>query len=334
MPKSKGRKPKNAARPRPAASGRPGSGEQTRPRVGGQKYDVGKLRYPLEAVGAIAFAPEVSPDLAVELLPAALWIHHLNGRPANACVDAAMTLRHCYEQLGIESQILPVDLVVSNQQNGQRNLYGTPTPSWDGRVFHGHCVVYLPGSRRFLDATVEQYPEVRGLRLGPICGKMAGVAAHSDEDLAAFQRGVLPAGAQLGVKREHLLLLYTTLHGRYADVVDEGLSADDQAKIKRSGINLAAMTLDVLRHPDAIGKARRAPHRRVQQLLKQLDGVESEVDDAGDVRYLVPGYTGGHPLGARLDELPGLAGPSPTTSGPERHSRVFGLPIGRRSRQG
>lgn len=327
MPKSKGRKPKNTGRPRPPATGRPSGDVQ---KLGGQKYDVGKLRYPWEAVAAIAVAPEVPPDLAIELLPAALWIHYLDGRPANACVDAALTLRHCYEQLGIESQILPVDLVVSNQQSGQRNLYGAATPSWDGKVFHGHCVVYLPGSRRFVDATVEQYPEVRGLRLGPICGRMAAVSA-SDQDMDAFQRGELPAGAHLGVQREHLLLLYTTLHGRYADVVDQGPSADDHAKAKRSGINLAALTLNLLRHPDAIGKARRAPHPRVQQLLDQLDGANAELDDAGDVRYLRPGYAGGHPLGARLDELPRPADPVPATLTPSRRRRLLGLPIGRRT---
>jgi hypothetical protein len=82
---------------------------------------------------------------------------------------------------------------------------------------------------------------------------------------------VLPAGAQLGVQREHLLLLYTTLHGRYADIVDQGLGAEDQEKARRSGINLAALTLNLLRRPEAISKARRAPHPRVQQLLDQLD---------------------------------------------------------------
>jgi hypothetical protein len=62
-----------------------------------------------------------------------------------------------------------------------------------------------------MDATVEQYPEVRRYRLGPIIGKAGASTGGTDEQRAARDRGELVAGAHIGVKRQDSMLLYTTV---------------------------------------------------------------------------------------------------------------------------
>lgn len=228
------------------------------------------------------FNPEVPPDLLVELLPVVMWLENAVGYSTNRCSVACATLQHTYAALGITARPLAVDLVVHNERTGERNLYGSPEPYWDGNDFHGHCVLSLPASGRFIDPTVEQYPEVRRHRLGPICGRtVAGTAARPDQ-LAALERGTITPGSQIAVRRKNLLLVYTAADEEFHDVITTGASVvQHRAELERSGRIVAAQTLLLLTHPDVIDRARRSPHQRVRALLDQMDGaelVESEQD--------------------------------------------------------
>jgi hypothetical protein len=296
--------PKSRSRRKPAKKSQP----KRRPVVSSTDelvhghYDAGQIQAPGDKIGGLLLGGH-APDLMVELLPALLWLEHASGHPTNLCVSGCVTLHYAYAALGIEAKPRAVDLVVSNQRTGDRTLYGRPEPHWSGSTFHGHCVLWLPGSQRFIDPTVEQYPEVRKYGLGPICGRIAASLATPQQQ-AALQRGEMPAGTAIGVERMDLLLLYTTVDERFGDVVMAGSTVVENLAVARtSGWNLASEALVLLGRPDVIDRARRSPHSHVRALLDVLADADAEVDDAGDWRFNLPSDAGTGRAGRRLDEL-------------------------------
>ncbi|MGH3889164.1 MAG: hypothetical protein ACRDSZ_21835 [Pseudonocardiaceae bacterium] len=177
----------------------------------------------------------------------------------------------------------------------------------------------MPGSGRFIDPTVEQYPDVRDYGLGPICGRLAASLA-TPEQQARIARGELIPGTHIGVEREDLLLLYTTVGHEFDDVVMSGAPViENLAEAQRSGRNLAAQCIAILCQSDVIERARQTPHPRVRTLLDLLAAAETTDDDAGDLRFILPGDSDRR--GRRLDELgvpvlgPGLSTSAATTNG-------------------
>ncbi|MEC4019387.1 hypothetical protein [Streptomyces sp. H27-D2] len=76
------------------------------------------------------------PEQIVELVLPYLWVALSDGRaPANICVDACLTLRNAYGQLGVRAELLPVTVAI-RKKNGAGTLYGA-----------GSCAV-LPGDTR------------------------------------------------------------------------------------------------------------------------------------------------------------------------------------------
>jgi hypothetical protein len=278
-------------------------------------YDVGQVQAPGDKIGGLLLGG-FAPDLMVELLPALLWLEHAAGHPTNLCVSGCVTLHHAYAALGIEAQPRAVDLVVSNRRTGHRTLYGQPEPYWSGSTFHGHCVLWLPGSQRFIDPTVEQYPEVRRYQLGPICGRIAASQATQQQQ-AALRRGEMPPGAAIGLERKDLLLLYTTVDERFSDVVMAGPTVvENLAAARTSGKNLASEALVLPGRPEVIDRARQSPHSHVRALLDVLANADAEVDDAGDWRFHLPSDAGTDWAGRRLDELELLDSRSPLPRNP------------------
>lgn len=230
-----------------------------------------------------------------------LWLEHATGHPANLCVASCVTLHFTYAALGITAEPRAVDLVVANQRTDQRTMYGRPDPSWSGTTFNGHCVLWLPGSGRFIDPTVEQYPDVRRYQLGPICGRMTGSMATPDQQ-ARMAAGELIPGSHVGVRREDLLLLYTTVGHEYDDVVMASATVrDNLAEFQRAGRNLAVQTLALLSQPEVINRARQTPHSRVRALLDLLDGAELNDADDHELRFVLHSDPARTPR--RLDEL-------------------------------
>lgn len=262
---------------------------------------MGTVRSTMSAIGGLLLSGHAPPDLMVELLPPMLWLEHATGHPANLCVSRCVTLHFAYAALGITAEPRAVDLVVANQRTDQRIMYGRPNPSWSGTTLHGHCILWLPGCGRFIDPTVEQYPDVRRYRLGPICGRVAAAMATPDQH-AQMHAGELVPGTHLGVQREDLLLLYTTVEHEYDDVVMSGPSVrDNLAAHERAGRTLALQALALLGQPQIVERARQAPHPRLRALLDILDGAELNDDDHDELRVILYGDQSRTPR--RLDEL-------------------------------
>lgn len=239
-----------------------------------------------------------------------LLVNIVAGSPANGCIGASHVLRHAFGQFGIRSHLQLVDLVIRDHASGDGIMYGTPEPSWDeaGQVFDGHCVLWLPGSQRIIDATVEQFPMVRQLGMGPVIGRVA--VSTVDVDLE-----IPPPGTHLGVQRGDLMLLYTTVPADFADVVDVPWVRDRAEQDRRSGINLASTALDALREPRVRARAVAAPYPRLRALLRAVGDADSITDEDGDVQFTVLGPNGAQRL--RLDEipLPPNTPPDPTVAG-------------------
>ncbi|MET7636620.1 hypothetical protein [Streptomyces sp. NPDC005078] len=238
------------------------------------------------------------PDQLVELVLPYLWVALADGRvPANICVDACMTLRNAYGQLGVRAELLPVDLAIRNQDGGGTR-YGSLTPSWTGTSWNGHCVLVLPDSERFVDATVEQFDEVREIGMGPMVGKVA-LSAHGTQD------GVLMTpGAQVVLQRGDLVLTYTVAGPKaLASIVEHPEAVAHAGGHQRTGVNVASYTLAALRGEGVRGRAMRAPHPRLRALLRAVGDAPFEADEAGDVRFLLPDLGGQGPW-LRLDEIP------------------------------
>ncbi|MDN5919941.1 MAG: hypothetical protein L0I76_33395, partial [Pseudonocardia sp.] len=241
----------------------------------------GRIRSSMKEIIGLVYNPEIEPDLMVELLPVMLWLENAVGYSTNRCAVACVTLQHAYATMGITARPVAVDLVVANERTGQRTLYGTPEPYWDGATFHGHCVLSLPASGRFIDPTVEQYPELRRYRLGPICGKLIAAQA-SPEQLAALRAGGagIPPGTHLGVRRNDLMLLYTTAGEEFHDVITAGATmVDNQADLERAARVLAAQALLLLADPEVIDRARTSPHPHLRVLLDRFAGAAFVDDD-------------------------------------------------------
>jgi hypothetical protein len=263
----------------------------------------------MNKISVLLTSERASPDLVVELLPAMLWLENATGRQRNMCVSSCVTLHFTYAALGITAHPRAVDLVVVNQKTDKRTMYGRPDPYWSNTTFHGHCVLWLPGSRRFIDPTVEQYPEVRRYRLGPICGRLAAsmVPPGQQHRVAA---GELIPGSHIGVPREDLLLLYTAVEHEFDDVVMTGPTLTNHlTEVQRAGRNLAMQALALLIQPEVITRARQTPHPRVRALLDLLAGAQLDSDDDHELRFILREDPSRTPR--RLDELTTLLPPPP-----------------------
>jgi hypothetical protein len=54
--------------------------------------------------------------------------------------------------------------------------------------------------------------------------------------------------------------------------------------------------------PQVIGRARQAPHPRLQAILRTLGDIPQDLSDGRDVRFVLAGPDG--PRSVRLDEIP------------------------------
>ncbi|MFE7111796.1 hypothetical protein ACFU98_29635 [Streptomyces sp. NPDC057575] len=247
---------------------------------------------------ASAMLEHAKPDQIVELVLPYLWASLADGRiPANVCVDACMTLRNAYGQLGVRAELLPVTLEIRSE-DGSRIRYGSLTPAWTGTTWNGHCVLALPDSGRFVDATVEQFSEVREVGNGPLVGK-AVFSTH-----APRVGLMMEPGAQVMAQRGDLVLTYTAAGPEaLASVVEHPEAAAHAEGHRRTGVNVASFALVALRSEDVRGRAMQAPYPRLRALLRAVGNAPHEGDEAGDVRFFLPDQNGEEQW-LRLDEIP------------------------------
>lgn len=234
------------------------------------------------------------PDQLVELVLPYLWVALADGRaPANICVGACMTLRHAYGQLGVRAELLPVDLAIRTPDGGGTR-YGSLTPTWTSMSWNGHCVLLLPDSERVVDATVEQFDEVREVGMGPMVGKVVLSTVGTQ----------MPSGAQVVLQRGKLVLTYTVAGPEaLASIVEHPEAVAHADDHRRTGVNVASYTVAALRSEGVRGRAMQAPHPRLRALLHAVGDAPLEADEAGDVRFLLPDQEGKDQW-LRLDEVP------------------------------
>jgi hypothetical protein len=281
---------------------------------------------------ASMLAGNVQGESLVPMMLMALWVLRAaeSGVPPNVCVDACQTLRYAFAEFGIEAQLAAVDLVVDDPARGT-TLHGTPEPSWEGTELDGHCILWLPRHRRFLDPTVTQYPGAARLGVGPVMGRMNAVTGPQDKAQAITEGQALPEGAHFAVPRGPGMLLYTVGSQEATRVITGNPWIVQYAgDHRRAGGNLASYALDALRRPSVVSIARAAPFPRVTRLLAAIGDAPSDIDEAGNWYFMMPDPGGGHRR-LRIDEiaLPGEPArlPGAPATGQSRRGRT--VPVSR-----
>ncbi|MFD7603120.1 hypothetical protein ACFWAN_21815 [Streptomyces mirabilis] len=235
------------------------------------------------------------PDQLVELVLPFLWVALSDGRaPANICVDACLTLRNAYGQLGVRAELLPVTVAI-RKKHGTGTVYGSLTPSWTGTSWNGHCALVLPDSERFVDPTIEQFDEVRKIGMGPMVGKVS---------MSSRPGSLMEPGTQVMLQRGDLVLAYTVAGPQaLASIVEHPEAIAHADGHRRTGVNTASLTLAALRAEGVRDRAMQAPHPRLHALLQAIGDAPYESDEAQDVRFCLSDKSGQEQW-LRLDEIP------------------------------
>ncbi|TKK84465.1 hypothetical protein FDA94_29435 [Herbidospora galbida] len=290
MPKSRGRKGKTTRTPKRAGNAASGAG--------GSRFTPGRLRSDDGQLGQLLVADGIPADTRVVMLLPMLWLSKAHGHRGNICLDACLTLRHAYRQLGITAELQPVKLTVTDA-TGRVTVYGAAQPHWENDNFIGHVVLYLPGAGRLVDATVEQYPQIAKLRVGPVIGRLAAGSQPIDP-----QQDRLPARAQLVVPRGDLLLTYTAVADTYVDEIRNADRIEDTERAHyEAGVRFASWALLALREPGVINRVKQAPFPRLQALLDLLANAPEIIDESIDeYRFALPSPDGAL-VERRLDEI-------------------------------
>ncbi|MGK7235766.1 hypothetical protein [Streptomyces hygroscopicus] len=117
----------------------------------------------------------------------------------------------------------------------------------------------LPDSERLVDATVEQFDEIRAIGAGPLIGR---VALSTRDDGSMMQ-----PGAQVMLQRGDLVLTYTVAGPEaLASIVEHPEMAAHADDHHRTGVNVASFALAALRGEGVRGRAMQAPHPRLRAL--------------------------------------------------------------------
>lgn len=262
MPKSRGRKPSKRRRLGADESGR-------------TSYRPGLVEVN-EQQGLIGLA-NLGPDHLLEIGLPVWWLMLQHGNPANVCLDGALVLKSAYAQFGITAAPKLVELAVHDQVAGQVTGYGTATPHFTGDTFVGHMGLWLATSRRFIDHSVQQFPQVRAESWLPMTVPLAssGVTGWGEVAFAA--------------PRGQLVLEYTPLHEQdNIRILSHPYLAIHAAEHHRVGINVASNLLQVLRIEEFRDRAMATPHSRLHALLATIGDAEVVADAQSNLRFLMP----------------------------------------------
>lgn len=268
MPKSRVRKKTKKAAP-------------ARRRSGGPPGPAMRMGMDQVLTGIMSAPPLLAPVFA--LMSTWMWNAAQDRSPAGACVDAGIIFTSALDQFGIEARTEPVQVTIYGVHGQASASYGA-NPRWnpDGS-FNGHAVITLPGIGRFADATIQQFREVPRSRLArlPLIAPM-------------------PAGDRLGtepfpVLRADHAVVYQGFPGNHQDLWRHPAVQGRWDDYQHAAANLAANVVDILRREPLAERIRQAPYPRLHQLLGELDGAESLVQDG---RYLFR-----HPATTRLIQL-------------------------------
>lgn len=242
----------------PPKSERPASRDQGR-------YLPGAIDFSLDDVTPMLHAtnPEQLPIMGLPF-----WYLLLADKePANRCLDAALTLQAAYGLFGIEAVPAPAELSVPAADGGI-TIYGTPQPRVEGDQLIGHAGLWLPQSRRFIDTTVQQFPELRDLNPMPVFLP----SEHDWDDLVGNAVGAICGRTQI---------LYRFFPFQ---VLDDAV-ADTRRRVPgghyRAGLHLATNFLDLLRRdPDHRAKVHAGPYPELVRLMQLVGDAEIFATDS------------------------------------------------------
>jgi hypothetical protein len=240
------------------------------------------------------------PELLVEIGLPVWWLMLQRGNPANVCIDGALVLRTAYAQFGITAIPKLVELVVTDPSTDHATAYGTRTPHFveDEERFVGHMGLWMPQSCRFIDHSVQQFPQVRGETWLPMTMPlgMNGVT-NWNQTLGGF------AGP-----RGRLTLTYTPLpEADNTRILSHAYLDRHTEQHHRVGINVATNLLQVLRLDDLRERALATPHARLHALLEVISDAEVRTDTDNNLRFVLPGT---EPAGGvYLDQIATSAAP-------------------------
>ncbi|MFJ9588623.1 hypothetical protein [Streptomyces acidicola] len=126
-----------------------------------------------------------------------------------------------------------------------------------------------------MDATVEQFDEVREVGMGPMVGK-AALSTHGTQD-----GSLMTPGAQVVLQRGELVLTYTVAGPEaLASIVEHPEAVAHVDGHRRTGVNVASCILAALRSEGVRGRAMQAPHPRLRALLRAVGDAPFEADEA------------------------------------------------------
>ena len=262
--------------------------------VGATDYDPGQIEPVSADAMAAGFSQMSGEDLPLIGLPT-WWLVMAQGFHANSCLDAALTLEAAYQVLGIRAVPVFVEVWTARVDTGERYHRASSAPRLEGTTLAGgHVGVWLPDHHRFVDPTVQQFPEVRRESVSPFVGRLPG----SWEELAQ-QRTVLAYLRGKTLVTYWPLPIEQTAHitEAYRQLVRE---LDPPEGHHRSGVNLATEFLDFLRSTDNLPiRIATSSHGRIHQLLGTLKGARIEKEGKALRIYLAS-----HSGGLLLDEIP------------------------------
>jgi hypothetical protein len=255
-------------------------------------------------VSTLLESDQVAPDALVEFLLPALWLCHPKDTATNKSIDGALVLQEAFAQLGIATHVKAVSLTVKRSTAAEYTKYSTLTPSWSGEHFDGHCILWIPQSRRLVDVAVEQFPEAAQSGPGPVIGRQAAEIDGDRSQRAAIRSGELPAGTMLPVFRLNgVQLLYTVAEATYCDAATQAKAVlDKKAEFHRAGVNLASHALTLLRLPSMAKKLADIRLPSVHDFIKAIGLREFVTDRKGDFYFTV--LDGDSYRSCRLDEIP------------------------------
>lgn len=222
----------------------------------------------------------LGPDQLVEIGLPVWWLMLQQGNPSNVCLDGALVLTIAYAQFGVTAVPKLVELAVDNPPSDHATGYGTTTPHFAEDKFVGHIGMWLPASRRFVDHSVQQFPEVRAESWLPMTVPLASKGVTDWSQL----RGGFAA------PRGRLVLTYTPLpESDNIRVLSDPYVATHAAQHHRVGINVASNLLQVLRLEEFRDQAMASPHSRLHALLDTVGDAEVTPDAQNNLRFLLPG---------------------------------------------
>ncbi|RJL20178.1 hypothetical protein D5H75_39715 [Bailinhaonella thermotolerans] len=259
-------------------------------------------------------AGDTPPEAVMPVFLAMTWAGSQSGQRANRCVDACRTLGYALGEIGVVTELRATEVIVHDRRTGAMTRCAPEMPTWRDveplPELNGHCILTLPEQGRWIDATIEQFPGVRG---GPAVGRCGGIV---DPRTGAVMAGDalgprLPQGAHVAIGRGHLMLLYTLSPDEAsARITGHHMIRHTAEEHRRTGLNLLSVVLARAGESAHLAALlRTTPHPRLHALLDALAGTSLRRAANGDALF---DLGDGHAV--RLDEfdLPADT-PSPVT---------------------